>query len=61
MPFVHITYFVHGTTIDNEEGRASGHQDVNLSELGIKQSYDLKEIVKNKKFDAVFCSESEPT
>jgi broad specificity phosphatase PhoE len=54
---IHITYFVHGTTTDNEQGKASGHYDVELSELGIKQSKELKELIKNKKFDAVFCSD----
>ena len=54
---VKITYFVHGATIDNEKGKASGQYDVKLSELGIQQSHDLKKTLKNKKFDAVFCSD----
>lgn len=54
---VHITYFVHGTTIDNEKEISSGWKDVELSELGIKQSVDLKEQTKDKKFDVVFCSD----
>lgn len=32
----HITYFVHGTTTDNEQHISSGWKDVELSELGIK-------------------------
>jgi broad specificity phosphatase PhoE len=54
---VQITYFVHGTTIDNEQGISSGWKDVELSELGIKQSEELKEKAKDKKFDVVFCSD----
>lgn len=52
-----ITYFVHGTTTDNEEHRSSGWKDAQLSELGVKQSIDLKELAKGKQFDVVFCSD----
>ena len=54
---VKITYFVHGTTIDNEKEISSGWFDVELSELGIKQSIELKDLVKDKHFDIVFCSD----
>lgn len=54
---VKITYFVHGTTTDNEQHLSSGWKDVELSDLGIKQSIELKEQTKDKKFDAVFCSD----
>lgn len=54
---IKITYFVHGTSKDNEKGISSGWSDVELSELGIEQSIDLKEKIKDKKFDAVFCSD----
>lgn len=54
---IKITYFVHGTTTDNEKEISSGWSDVELSELGIKQSIALKEQTKNKKFDVVFCSD----
>ena len=54
---VTITYFVHGTTTDNEKRISSGWYDVELSELGIKQSKDLKEQTKDKEFDVVFCSD----
>lgn len=54
---VHITYFVHGTTTDNEQHISSGWKDVELSELGRKQSIELKEQTKGKKFDVVFCSD----
>lgn len=54
---IKITYFVHGTTTDNEMDISSGWFDVGLSDLGVKQSIDLKEQVKDKKFDVVFCSD----
>ena len=54
---VDITYFVHGTTTDNEKDISSGWYDVELSEKGIQQSIDLKDQVKGKKFDVVFCSD----
>jgi len=38
---VKITYFVHGTTTDNENHISSGWFDVELSELGVQQSRDL--------------------
>jgi len=45
---VNITYFVHGTTTDNEKEISSGWFDVELSELGIKQSKDLKGLIAGK-------------
>ncbi|EKD32737.1 MAG: hypothetical protein ACD_76C00156G0004 [uncultured bacterium] len=54
---IKITYFVHGTTTDNEKEISSGWFDVGLSELGVKQSIDLKNKIKDKKFDVVFCSD----
>lgn len=54
---VQITYFVHGTTTDNEQHISSGWKDVELSELGVQQSVALKEQTKDQKFDAVFCSD----
>jgi broad specificity phosphatase PhoE len=54
---IKITYFVHGTTTDNEQGISSGWKDVELSELGIKQSEELREKTKDKKFDVVFTSD----
>ena len=52
-----ITYFVHGTTTDNEKEISSGWYDVELSELGVKQAKGLREQIKDRKFDAVFCSD----
>lgn len=54
---IKITYFVHGTTIDNESEISSGWSDVDLSQKGIQQSIDLKNQIKNKHFDVVFCSD----
>lgn len=48
---------MHGTTTDNEKEISSGWFDVELSELGRKQSIELKDLVSDKKFDAVFCSD----
>ena len=52
-----ITYFVHGTTIDNEQEISSGWSDVELSKLGVQQSIDLKDKIKDKHFDVIFCSD----
>lgn len=54
---VHITYFVHGTTKDNENHISSGWADAELSMLGIQQSIKLKDQTKDKSFDVVFCSD----
>ncbi|MEW6617154.1 MAG: histidine phosphatase family protein [Patescibacteria group bacterium] len=54
---VKITYFVHGTTTDNEKNISSGWSDVELSDLGVRQSIDLKSQIGDKKFDIVFCSD----
>ena len=54
---VDITYFVHGTTVDNEGGKASGQADAKLSELGVRQAQELKAQVNKQTFDAVFCSD----
>lgn len=54
---VKITYFVHGTTTDNEENISSGWNDANLSSLGIQQSKDLASMTADKLFDAVFTSD----
>lgn len=54
---VRITYFVHGTTTDNENGIATGWSQGKLSNLGKKQCIELKKLIKGKKFDAIFCSD----
>jgi len=54
---VNITYFVHATTVENEKGLAPGHAPGELSELGIEQAKRLRELVAEKNFGAVFCSD----
>ena len=54
---VSITYFAHGTTVDNENHISSGWSDVELSERGVQQSKELTEQMKDKHFDVVFCSD----
>lgn len=54
---IKIIYFVHGTTLDNEKNVSSGWVDVDLSDLGVQQSIDLREKIKGQHFDAVFCSD----
>lgn len=54
---VKITYFVHGTTTDNEKGVSSGWSDAELSAAGIKQSLELRHQINVKDFDVVFCSD----
>lgn len=54
---VRITYFVHGTTVDNENHKSSGWNDVKLSSLGVQQSKELAKLTEDKEFDAVFTSD----
>ncbi|MEK7583916.1 MAG: histidine phosphatase family protein [Patescibacteria group bacterium] len=54
---VKITYFVHGTTIDNEKNLCTGWAPGELSELGIQQSKELGTLVTHMHFDALFCSD----
>ena len=54
---IRITYFVHGTTTDNEQDKCTGWNPGELSKLGIEQSIKLKDQIKGKKFDVVFCSD----
>lgn len=54
---IKITYFVHGTTLDNENHVSSGWNDAKLSDLGNRQSRDLAVLTADKAFDAVFTSD----
>jgi len=54
---VKVTYFIHGTTTDNEIHRSTGWNPGELSELGIKQSKEVAGLVQGRKFDAIFCSD----
>ena len=52
-----ITYFVHGTTTDNETKSCTGWLDGELSEKGIIQSKELTEQIGNKQFDVIITSD----
>lgn len=54
---IDITYFVHGTTTDNQERLATGWLPGKLSEAGREQAKKLGEQVTDKYFDVVFCSD----
>ena len=54
---IKITYFVHATTTDNENHLSTGWMPGELSAVGIEQAKKLGKLVKDKKFDAVFCSD----
>lgn len=54
---VKITYFVHGTTTDNQQHLTTGWLPGELSELGKQQAAVLGEQVADQKFDVVFCSD----
>jgi len=54
---INIKYFVHGTTTDNLEKKASGWLPGELSEKGIRQAKALAKIKKEEHFDVVFCSD----
>lgn len=52
-----ITYFVHSTTSDNENGVSSGWNDIDLSILGVQQSEALRKTLNDRNFDIIFCSD----
>lgn len=52
-----IYFAAHSTSKDNEAKLASGWKDVELSELGIKQSNELGERFKDIKLDLICCSD----
>lgn len=54
---IKITYFVHGTTVDNEKKISSGWSDVDLSDTGVRQAIELRGKIGDKHFDCVFCSD----
>ncbi|MDE2079395.1 MAG: histidine phosphatase family protein [Patescibacteria group bacterium] len=54
---VHVTYFVHGTTTDNERGLMTGQQDGELSARGLREAAELGAQVADQHFDAVFSSD----
>lgn len=54
---VKIIYFVHGTTFDNENHISTGQNPGELSELGIKQSKELRNKINLNEIDLVICSD----
>jgi broad specificity phosphatase PhoE len=52
-----ITYFVHAASTDTETGVRSGWNDPPLSATGIKQAHDLRALVAELRFAAVFTSD----
>lgn len=54
---IKIIYLVHGTTLDNETGKATGWGQGELSELGIEQAKELKDQIRDKDFEVMFCSD----
>ena len=56
---IRIKYFVHGTTIDNEKHLASGWNDVVLSDVGVGQAKNLRNLIDINSIDLVFCSDLE--
>ncbi|MFA6533462.1 MAG: histidine phosphatase family protein [Patescibacteria group bacterium] len=54
---LNITYFVHGTTTDNEKDLATGWAPGELSALGIEQAKKLGGVAADKNFSVAFCSD----
>lgn len=52
-----IYFSAHSTTKDNEAEISSGWKDIELSELGIKQSKEMGERFKDIKIDLICCSD----
>ncbi|MFA5051844.1 MAG: histidine phosphatase family protein [Patescibacteria group bacterium] len=50
-----ITYFVHGTTTDNKKNQVTGWLPGKLSAVCEKQLRELAGLIKDKRFDTVFC------
>jgi len=54
---IQIIFEAHGTTFDNEAHLSSGHNDIELSPLGIQQSKEMGIRYQDAHFDAIFCSD----
>jgi broad specificity phosphatase PhoE len=52
-----ITFVSHSTTVDNENKVMSGHNDVELSDLGKEQAKEVGVRYRAMKYDAIFCSD----
>ncbi len=51
---IKIIFEAHGTTFDNEAKLSSGHNDIELSPLGIEQSKEMGKRYEHEHFDAIF-------
>lgn len=56
---VKIIYFVHGTTTDNEQGKATGWSQGKLSTKGIEQAKELRKKINLDEIDLVISSDLE--
>lgn len=54
---VSIIFETHATSLDNENRKASGHYDVELSALGVNQAKEMGERYRDAHLDAVFSSD----
>ena len=52
-----IIFEPHSTTTDNEAKLSSGWNDVELSELGVRQCVELLERSRDRGLDAIFTSD----
>ena len=52
-----IIFEPHSTTLDNEAKRSSGWNDIELSELGVKQCIELLDRSRDRNLDAIFTSD----
>ena len=52
-----VTYFVHGTTSDNAEGKCSGWKQASLTDIGKERAIKLGKLRKDIQFDVIFTSD----
>ena len=52
-----ITYFVHGTSLDNDAHISSGWRDVSLSKKGFEETKEAAKKLSPNSFDVVICSD----
>lgn len=54
---IRVIFESHATTFDNEADLSSGHNDIDLSPLGIQQAHALEERYQKSPPHAVYCSD----
>lgn len=54
---VRIIFATHATSVDNEAGIASGHDDCDLSAQGRREARDLSTLVSSDLLAAIYCSD----